>query len=575
MKRSACVVAVLIVFVCFVSAYQNTYTNESFEFRQLVSLYRISGMTMHGVVTPVSSDDMLFLLDEIPLERLPSEVRGDVISLRESLQNPKHIFGSRGILFDAGIVTSPIGVYNSNETVHIRNLPFAFKDMDPLLLFEGSFFLGEHFVGSMGLDLIKSADQWDFSSFDTNLETELNGSKMDFYRPHKAYFSSGFNRFSFILGRDRMSAGNGFSGNLTIGNNFVFQDFAKVSILYPFVSYNMTIASFDPNETNTAEEPAKTAKNSLDFSTWDDYHPEVINHRLSLNFFNKVTLTLTEGVMQFTDNAFGTVKMLNPFNILHNQFTFRNHRINNFFAIEVDAAICPGFSMHFQFIGDQIQLKFEHADTTPNSYGLLLNFAHSFSVLNSLATIYLEGVYTSPTLYLKDDKTSDGGQIPPHSSDEIAYDHRHTDLIFGNKMTGYDDYQYMGYVYGPDAIVFSLGFESVNAKSAFSSSVLFMIHGENRIDKDSNAVPKAPVLGDDESKFIFTPYVTGERVPEYTLLCRVNYESKLSKAVSFRVGVAFDNRWNYENDKGVLYSNAELLLAVRIDAAGFVPSFDF
>lgn len=330
----------------------------------------------------------------------------------------------------------------------------------------------------------------------------------------------------------------------------------------------MTIASFDSNEGTMAK-----AENSLDFSRWDDYHPEVLNHRLSINFFNKVTFTLTEGVMNYTNNAAGTVQMLNPFNILHNQFTFRNHRINNYFAIELDVAICSGLSTHFEFIGDQIQLPFESVDTTPNSYGLLLNFAYSFSIKESLATVYLEGVYTSPSLYLKDDKKANGDQIYG-PEDVVAYDHRHTDLIFGNKMTGYDDFQYMGYKYGPDTIAVSTGFELVNETTTFTSYVLFMVQGENRINKDTKDVPRAPVLGQEESKFIFTPYLTGDHVPQYTLICFANYETKLTNYLAVRVGIATDNRWNYENAKGVSYSNLEIILSVKLDLSKLVKPLE-
>ncbi len=523
---------------------------------------------MHGVVTPLSSDDMLFLLNELPASKFDSSSRAIADALREKLESPSYIFSSREVMLDSKVSASPVGLFNTNENVNIRELPFAFKDIEPLLLFEGTFYFGQHFTGSMSLDLIKAADGWDFSSFDTNIETDLAGSSIDFYRPHRAYFAAGYDRFSFIIGRDRMSAGNGFTGNLTIGDNFYFQDFAKLSLLYPYFSYNLTIASFDSNKGTMAE-----AENSLDFSSWDEYHPEVLNHRLSVNFFNKVTFTLTEGVMNYTNNAAGTVKMLNPFNILHNQFTFRNHRINNYFAVELEVAICQGFAFHAQFLGDQIQLPFESVDTTPNSYGLLLNFAYSFLVKESLATVYFEGVYTSPSLYLKDNKTADGDQIYS-SADVVAYDHRHTDLIFGNKMTGYDDFQYMGYKYGPDTIAVASGFELVNKVSKFSSYALFMVQGENRINKDTKDVPLAPVLAEDESKFIFTPYLTGDQVPQYTLICYANYETSLTQYLSIRAGIAMDNRWNYENKKGLNYSNLEMILSVKLDLAKLVKPLE-
>lgn len=106
---------------------------------------------MHGVVTPLSSDDMLFLLKEIPDTKLDAQSKAVAKALREKLENPSFIFSSRGVLLDSQIATSPVGIINTNKEVNIRELPFAFKDIEPLFLFEGTFYFGQHFTGSMSL----------------------------------------------------------------------------------------------------------------------------------------------------------------------------------------------------------------------------------------------------------------------------------------------------------------------------------------------------------------------------------------------------------------------------------------
>ena len=85
---------------------------------------------MHGVVTPLSSDDMLFLLDEIDLEKLPLEARKMALELRSVLVKPRSVFSSRNVVFDADVSVSPVGVFNSNEIVSIRELPFPFRDSE-------------------------------------------------------------------------------------------------------------------------------------------------------------------------------------------------------------------------------------------------------------------------------------------------------------------------------------------------------------------------------------------------------------------------------------------------------------
>lgn len=552
MKKTIAALLLLMILISGVWAYQNTFTSESPEWKFLIGLYRLQGKTIHGVITPVSAQGMLFLLNELDIEEFPEQVRLQALKLKNELENPSTMFDMRNLKAELRPYASLAGVGNTSKEIEFAKLPLEYRNIEPLLEVQALLMPSDFIAGFIRLDLVKAANQYESGKLDTNFETDLAGSSMDFYRPHRAYVSLGGHNLNLIIGRDRLSAGLGYSGNLLIGDNFFFQDFIKASYLGPFLSYDLSITAFDSNNGTLAD-----AETSLKPSTWDEMHPEVLNHRISFNFFNKVTLTLTEGVMNYTDNALGNAKMLNPFNILHNQFTFRNHRINNFFAIELDWAIAPRWAFHSQFIGDQIQLPFESGDLTPNSYGLLANLSFAIPIKSGISTFYIEGVYTSPSLYLKDTKTIDGE----------VYDHEHIDLIFGNKLTGRYDISYMGYINGPDAIVAETGFRisSLNGFCA-AASFMYMAHGENRIHSD-NSVSEAPVMGEDEPKFIFTPTKTdGVTDVEHTFVIKATAEMLIGDSVTVEAGAALQRVLNYMNEIGKDIWDASFQLTIRIDA---------
>ena len=533
-------VLMIMAFCACLSLFSNqlTLNSSSQAWRLLTALYRLDGRTYHNVVTPIAQSSALWLADQ-------TSFSGE---FREYLEEQEPLFTAQDVSIDCVPFVSYAGLLVTSPLRDVHELSYPVRDIPALMGVDASFCLGERLAAEMRLDLVRTPDAYVMGGYGDNFSLALSDSDFDFFRPHKAYVSYGTESLGILIARDRLSASNGFTGNLVIGDNFMYQDFIKLSALFPFISYDMTLSSFCRDK-GTEQSPQPGLENP----SWDEFHPTVLNHRMSFNL-GKLAVTLLEGVMNYTDNPLGDPRILNPFNILHNQFTFRNLRINNYFSVELDWAIKEGLSMSFQGFFDQIQLPFESVDRTPNSFAFLINGSYTFRHRSSaIVTCYAEAVYTSPSCYLKDTKTLGASLI----------DHSVTDLILGNKATGFDDIGFMGYREGCDVIVAALGFSAINpGKLDLEARLMYTVHGEKRMDYASYGYPDAPVMSPDEPKFIWTP---SGAVKEHSIQLRGSADWKVSSILSLQIQGALIQTWNRRNQAGSDILEAQLGFAVTLE----------
>ncbi|MDD4008044.1 MAG: hypothetical protein PHO44_08705, partial [Sphaerochaetaceae bacterium] len=99
-----------------------------------------------------------------------------------------------------------------------------------------------------------------------------------------------------------------------------------------------------------------------------------------------------------------------------------------------------------------------------------------------------------------------------------------------------------------------------------AASFMYMAHGENRIHSD-NSVSEAPVMGEDEPKFIFTPTKTdGVTDVEHTFVIKATAEMLIGDSVTVEAGAALQRMLNYMNEIGKDIWDASFQLTIRIDA---------
>ena len=360
---------------------------------------------------------------------------------------------------------------------------------------------------------------WQYFGNSRNIYTVMN------YQPIKAGGSIGNDFPNLFIGRSRQEFGNGVTGNLVIGDNFSYQEMIKLSAFSDIFSYYLSLTHFDNIE------------EGKDFQL-SGLHQNRLIHRFDLNIFNKFRFAVNIGAQMLTDAPFD-FRMLNPMMIIHNWnnndedttlVIGNGDELNNILGFELEYAFLPGFIATGQIVIDQMRIYGEVNSTVPAAFGFLLNVRNVLTLPDGYLDSYIEGAYTSPYLYLNY-KTLNG-------EDCYMIDHIIGYRFNQNNTT---EESYTGYIYGPDAIVLSVGTEYTSLTNwSVKGSLLYMAHGDNGKEdwRDRN---NRTGLTDS------TP--TG--IVEHTFSTRVGGSYSFMENLKLTAEVAGIFQWNYHNQRDV------------------------
>ena len=547
-KKALAICIMVLLCLSSLGAWQNTYNAQSREFRLMKALFRIAGQAVPSPTAPITGSQM-----EGYLSKLEDGV--DSFGLQYGQLMDSLGLGSRTFSFEPDVFAvvrptiNPQVFVHSNEDASVIDWEYPYRDWLPCLDFEVGLCLGNVFYGFIDLNLTTRFSQIDYGTFFSNILWDI----MDFELalPRRAYASIGTNGLNLLVGRDRVSAGNGITGNLVVGDGHWWNDFAKLSVLkYPF-AYDFTMMSFDVNGDDYENHP-------LDFKQFDYNSPHkiVALHRFSMAPFKWMSFSVVEGMLQYGVNPFGDLEMLNPFMIFHGTNGYVNGNQNNFFGLELSFVPCRGLELNLDVMFDQIQVKTElddgkpWKDSPPNAYGVLTNAIYSTVVGNGVSTYSLEFVYTSPCLYLKEDRGK--------------YKHYDTNLIVGNALWDDDssDISYLGYKYGPDTIAVGFGADYMELDGiSFGGALLFRAHGEHGIRYYDNQHDTVE-LGPDHFYDVSPTYTEGVTLPELRLSLSSYVEYALFNDLDLKANLAFVHAWNYHNEIGRKMFDVQLAVGV-------------
>ena len=244
--------------------------------------------------------------------------------------------------------------------------------------------------------------------FGLNIPGEFR--QIDMTIPLRAFAAAGGSWWNFQLGRDRLSFGTGISGNLAVSDNPAYYEFARFSFFSEYFKYSVLVNQMPL--TITADIYGKPLDNLVPDRT---VHRYLYLHRLDLNLFKKITLSLTEGVM--AGNSPLEIRYLNPFMVFHSMFSFWEYpqwddqgasagsgdMNGSLFAAELNWNIMKSLTVYGQFVMNQFATPYkleQWPNQPPNGLGYLagINYSHSFSGWGSV--FYLEFIYTDPYLYM-------------------------------------------------------------------------------------------------------------------------------------------------------------------------------
>lgn len=522
---------------------QQAYLQSSLEVETLDLLFRSAGLTMPASVYPVSADTLLYFISRSDLEsHLDPKLQGQLGKLKDQLEGA----GLKKVSDEVSIKVSPVLDFESYfisedpASFPLDHWAILYRDRKPFFKGNVDLALGGFAFARFSIETGKRLESYYKKRVEMN--PTLSFTSVNLTYPHEAYLSIGNQNLNLLMGRIRSSAGGGVTGNLAYGDNFIFRDLMKLSInTYP-LAYDLLINRFD------AEAGSNTQHSFLDFK---NPSPLLLIHRMSASLWDRLTLTLYEGVLHWTASSGLDPKLLNPMMIIHNLNTFYLGSANNFFGFEIDWAICPTLSAHVEGIFDQIQLKTEIGATAPNANGFLANLRGSLEVSGLLLSWHLEGAYTSPGLYLKEDRP------------DLGYLHYQTDLIVGNKLWDHSDVSYIGYMYGPNSVAAQAGLQASDYLKGLEAHLLalFKAHGDTGLGQD-DLLPTASDIGGHLS-----PWCKDDaKKPEYLLQFSLGGSKGFKDGALTLYGeIVLQNYWNYKNISSVLSFNSQIMLGARLD----------
>lgn len=552
------------------------YTSQSEEYNEVVDLCILAGVALPSSMTPVSGVELIMALERIDYNTLSLQLKEKYDKVYSKLTTPDTLLNLD--VFKANTAPS-IGLELYAQTANdpwlsSNDWTNPYRNRLKLLEVPVEIGISDYFYGnvipevSVQFTQPRGTNREGDSAFNSLFSTNINiWDGMQKSMPLTAEAVIGTEHLHLYIGRNRQSLGSGYTGNLMLGDNFIYQDFGKFSIHTNYFTYNLSLTVFDTQK-DTAMDSYNpydsTRLNSTSFNGKKQFR--VINN-YQINLFNKVSFYLNFGTL--FDSDFD-IRMLNPFYIMHNLFNYTSFggndygngtavEANNHFSLAVSYPFLPGWSMYFEAMIDQFQLMGETSSTEiepPNAFGLLLNFTNETLLGDGILKSHIEAVYTTPNLYLNEKYIDENGNISHNYNPDSKY-YWNQDLILGYNTWWGDDLSYSGYIEGPDSLVLQIGTNYEKNNWSLGGSFTYKIHGQQGIRWNENR--NQTILYTDS---VWQLSLSG--ILEHTFVTEMKANWEVCKGVEFRFIVAHIDRINNRNNEGEYWQDTQFSIGVSL-----------
>ncbi len=392
-----------------------------------------------------------------------------------------------------------------------------------------------------------SRDEFQDGIWNVPFSTNISSVHTESY-PYNAGVAFGGNFWSVMALRGKASQGEGITGNTAVGDNYDYQEFVKGSFYTGFMGFYLRITNFDSShDTSLTSNPY-----SLMSPRFSGYRQ--LRHEEQIEFMIAENLRISASLINLLDTTSGfDIRLLNPFSVIHNMFNYTDHTIfesNNMLTADISWTPIRKWNIYFQFTLDQAQSRGEVESygekLDPDAFAYLMNITYSDFVEEGVLSMYLEGVYTYPGMYLNSKyyRSASDSTIVSENTGLNAWSQ---DWLMGYWRGGgsYGDVKYSGYIWGPDALVVSLGGEYVRKNFSLETSLMYMAHGEKGRGRNLNAYT---FDGIDSPSTYRTMAPSG--IVEHTALLSLTGSYGINEYVSLSLGGAYSYMWNAGNTEG-------------------------
>ena len=588
---------------------QKIYPTTSDEYKAIMYLYIAQGHSLPSTTGPWSADELAQMLAVLDYNALNDVQKATYDTVKASVEaRPKADWNKVGFNFN-GSFNLEAYIHTNNDgpelTAHSNGHDIAEKafqgnhwvydekDQLPTLNFELESFVTDHFYALFQGTV---ANSWHSDEYYTEelgvskISTSILGLKnlkfnlayFDGNWPYRAFLSAGGENWNIQVGRDRLNWGPGETGNLSISDNMPWQNFAKITAYTEDFKYTF-LTSFFPHPLNYWDNQTDDAVNPEWHGLDNGYHHTYkglsmyIGHRFELRFLkDKFTFAATEGLMYMSEDNSIDVRALNPLNFNHNNYIAWSS--NSTLTLEANYTPFNGFNFYGEWIVDEIAFpgietppSADHR-TVPTAMGYLFGAKSVFTLGNGIFHVNAEFAKTDPYLYLRDGIHSNGttGQQGYYGLNYVVAIRNWSSVGAG---ITYDEY-FLGYTYGPDAVVANLkaGWTTTDLRLSIEGSFFYMAHGthdqwtmwtpiggdENYEKEKSSPTTKHTTYN---AKYA---YKTGaDLAVEKTVVCGINATYKAASWLTLLAQADLVSIKNYGNKEGVDAKDFQVVISAR------------
>ena len=607
MKRLFIITTQLILILAIAFAAQNNlqkiYSTTSTEYEAIKYVYLIQGHSLPSTTGPWSGDELLSMVENIE-DEVTSETLLKMLENVKASVLEEHPIQTKGIDLEFTLQVALEGYAHTNTDGRERVTTQGIKEkafqgrgqwvygttsQKPFFTTIWETWAANHFYAWFELNLQNSVHSGsDYSKevgvkklstnvlFFQNLELDL--SLFDGNFPNRAFVSAGGTGWSIEAGRERLNWGAGKTGNLTISDNLPYHEMARFTTYSDKYKYTFLV-SFFPHALNYWKENTGASSGSSDARTWSAYDASYGNplqglrfytaHRVEARLLNdKLTLTLTEGLMYMSETNTIDVRALNPVNFNHNNYIASNS--NSTFAFEADWTILKGLNVYAQVIMDEFAFPgIEEGPsatnrTVPTALGYLAGVQGAFELKGGIFQASFEVAKTDPYLYLREGVGNDYG---------IDYIVATRNWSTSSNAITYDEYV-LGYTYGPDALAANLNAQWVSSDFTLrlGGNVFFMAHGTHDIwthwtpiggtQADISANGSTPTTTHTSVNNKYPDAQTVRNSVQYSLIYGLNASYDFLEYLTASAQLNYIDIFNYGNEKDVRQSDLQLALSV-------------
>jgi len=543
---------------------QKIYGTDSYVYIIIRDLTIEQGIGAPSSAGPWSGAELLNMLSRINPNSLSLSSKDLYNWIKEQLSVPEADFLTTNFGYTAGIEVTGETYLHTNTGEHYDEEDEwidGYNKREPLLSIPFEFWGTDLFYGTLDLTLrnnrffvdTNSTSEFFKPSITTNLIFYRSASNTDLSFPRKAFLSAGDMNWNFQFGRDKISWGNGISGNLLVGDHLIYHEFFKFTTFYEPFKYTFLAISFPHPDLyqkppNSLEEDWSATKRSItSIRTF-------IAHRFEFQITPPLRLSLTEGIMYQGETY--DFRFFSPFVILHNYYMKENS--NSILGIELDYTPLPSFLIHGQLVVDDLAIGVEKSSgptASPNAWGALASLHYTKSIKSGMFHIGLEGVYTTPYLYLRNSRVYDFIDLADNPNSTEILDQNAQPINF---VVGYPQYtqlvgnvvkkEFLGYSYGGDAIVLNLAASYIKPNLwEVHSSIFWMMHGTYDVDT-LYKLGDGPVSAQTPTDQSFPPsYTTDKNSVETTWISSIGGSYYITSNLKFSSDLGWVTRWNSGN----------------------------